>query len=83
MKNNTTKKSFVSVKDTGSGMDQGDFAQISILLQNYLRGTGLGFRLSISNSTIEDNGGKILVQNNADGKEASYIQFFSTIKLSF
>jgi hypothetical protein len=38
MKNNTTKKSFVSVKDTGSGMDQGDFAYISILLQNYLRG---------------------------------------------
>jgi hypothetical protein len=24
--NNTTKKSFVRVKDTGSGMDQGDFA---------------------------------------------------------
>jgi signal transduction histidine kinase len=42
------------------------------LLQNYLRGTDLGVRLSISNSIIEDNGGKMLVQNNADGKETTF-----------
>jgi hypothetical protein len=38
MKNNTTKESFVSVKDTASGMDQGDLLRFQSLLQNYLRG---------------------------------------------
>jgi hypothetical protein len=38
MKNNTTKKSFVSVKDTGSGMDQGDLLRIQSFASKLSKG---------------------------------------------
>jgi two-component system, OmpR family, sensor histidine kinase VicK len=65
------KEVVISVKDTGSGIDSEIFPRLfSKFASKSSRGTGLG--LFISKSIIEDHGGKIWAENNADGKGATF-----------
>jgi signal transduction histidine kinase len=65
------KEVIVSVKDTGSGIDPEILPRLfSKFASKSSKGTGLG--LYISKSVIEDHGGKIWAENNADGKGATF-----------
>ncbi|HZD82205.1 MAG TPA: HAMP domain-containing sensor histidine kinase [Nitrososphaeraceae archaeon] len=65
------KEVIISVKDTGSGIDSEIFPRLfSKFASKSSQGTGLG--LFISKSIIEDHGGKIWAENNADGKGATF-----------
>ena len=65
------KEVIVSVKDTGSGIDPEILPKLfSKFASKSSKGTGLG--LYISKSVIEDHGGKIWAENNADGKGATF-----------
>jgi signal transduction histidine kinase len=68
---NDKKEVIISVKDTGSGIDSEIFPRLfSKFASKSSQGTGLG--LFISKSIIEDHGGKIWAENNADGKGATF-----------
>ena len=61
----------VSVKDTGTGIDSEILPRLfSKFASKSYKGTGLG--LFISKSIIEDHGGRIWAENNADGKGATF-----------
>src|SRR5919106_5671010 len=61
----------VSVKDTGTGIDSEILPRLfSKFASKSYKGTGLG--LFISKSIIEDHGGKMWAENNADGKGATF-----------
>jgi signal transduction histidine kinase len=65
------KEVIVSVKDNGSGIDPEILPRLfSKFASKSSKGTGLG--LYISKSVIEDHGGKIWAENNADGKGATF-----------
>jgi two-component system, OmpR family, sensor histidine kinase VicK len=65
------KEVIVSVKDSGSGIDPEILPRLfSKFASKSSKGTGLG--LYISKSVIEDHGGKIWAENNADGKGATF-----------
>jgi two-component system sensor histidine kinase VicK len=69
--NNNKEVVIVSIKDTGSGIDSDIFPRLfEKFVSKSSRGTGLG--LFISKSIIEDHGGKIWAENNADGKGATF-----------
>jgi signal transduction histidine kinase len=62
---------FVSVKDTGYGIDQSILSKLfSKFASKSKEGTGLG--LYISKNIIESHGGKIWAKNNEDGKGATF-----------
>ena len=61
----------VSIKDKGTGIDSEILPRLfSKFATNSFEGTGLG--LFISKSIIEDHGGMIWAENNADGKGATF-----------
>jgi signal transduction histidine kinase len=61
----------VSVKDTGLGIDPEIMPKLFTKFSTKsLTGTGLG--LYISKNIIEAHGGKMLAQNNPDGKGATF-----------
>ena len=65
------QKVIVSIKDTGTGIDSEIFPRLfSKFASKSYKGTGLG--LFISKSIIEDHGGKMWAENNADGKGATF-----------
>jgi two-component system sensor histidine kinase VicK len=78
--NNNEEVVIVSIKDTGSGTDP---EILSRLFEKFTskssRGTGLG--LFISKSIIEDHGAKIWVENNLDGKGATFSFSLPTYQL--
>jgi signal transduction histidine kinase len=64
----------VSVKDTGSGIDSEILPRLfSKFVTKSYQGTGLG--LFISKGIIEAHGGKVWVENNADGEKGSTFYF--------
>jgi signal transduction histidine kinase len=68
---NSNNQVIVSVKDTGSGIDPEILPRLfSKFATKSFEGTGLG--LFISKSIIEDHGGRIWAENNADGKGATF-----------
>ena len=68
---NNNNQVIISVKDTGSGIDQEILPRLfSKFATKSFEGTGLG--LFISKSIIEDHGGRIWAENNADGKGATF-----------
>jgi signal transduction histidine kinase len=75
----------VSVKDTGSGIDQGILPRLftKFATKSY-QGTGLG--LFISKNIIETHGGRIWAENNnnnnGDGKERRGATFYFTLPLN-
>jgi two-component system sensor histidine kinase VicK len=61
----------ITVKDTGKGIDPQVLPKLfSKFVTNSEKGTGLG--LFISKSIVEAHGGKILAENNADGKGSTF-----------
>jgi signal transduction histidine kinase len=61
----------ISIKDTGSGLDPEILPRLfSKFVSKSFKGTGLG--LFISKSIIEEHGGKIWAENNANGKGATF-----------
>jgi signal transduction histidine kinase len=69
--NNNNNQVIISVKDTGSGIDPEILPRLfSKFATKSFEGTGLG--LFISKSIIEDHGGRIWAENNADGKGATF-----------
>ena len=61
----------VSIKDVGTGIDSEILPRLfSKFASKSFEGTGLG--LFISKSIIEDHGGKMWAENNADGKGATF-----------
>jgi signal transduction histidine kinase len=69
--NNSNNQVIISVKDTGSGIDPEILPRLfSKFATKSFEGTGLG--LFISKSIIEDHGGRIWAENNADGKGATF-----------
>ena len=72
--NNTKEeegKVIVSIKDTGTGIASEILPRLfTKFASKSYKGTGLG--LFISKSIIEDHGGKMWAQNNADGKGATF-----------
>jgi two-component system sensor histidine kinase VicK len=72
--NNTKEeeqKVIVSIKDAGTGIDSEILPRLfSKFASKSFEGTGLG--LFISKSIIEDHGGKMWAENNADGKGATF-----------
>ena len=69
--NNDNNQVIISVKDTGSGIDPEILPRLfSKFATKSFEGTGLG--LFISKSIIEDHGGRIWAENNADGKGATF-----------
>ena len=70
-KDNNNNQVIISVKDTGSGIDPEILPRLfSKFATKSFEGTGLG--LFISKSIIEDHGGRIWAENNADGKGATF-----------
>ena len=74
----------VSVKDTGSGINQGILPRLftKFATKSY-QGTGLG--LFISKNIIEAHGGRIWAENNnnnGDGKERRGAIFYFTLPLN-
>jgi signal transduction histidine kinase len=68
---NNNNQVVISVKDTGSGIDPEILPRLfSKFATKSFEGTGLG--LFISKSIIEDHGGRIWAENNADGKGATF-----------
>jgi signal transduction histidine kinase len=68
---NSNNQVIISVKDTGSGIDPEILPRLfSKFATKSFEGTGLG--LFISKSIIEDHGGRIWAENNADGKGATF-----------
>ena len=68
---NNNNQVIISVKDTGSGIDPEILPRLfSKFATKSFEGTGLG--LFISKSIIEDHGGRIWAENNADGKGATF-----------
>jgi two-component system, OmpR family, sensor histidine kinase VicK len=64
----------VSVKDTGTGIDSEILPRLfSKFASKSYKGTGLG--LFISKSIIEDHGGKMWAENNADGEKGATFSF--------
>ncbi|HYX54736.1 MAG TPA: HAMP domain-containing sensor histidine kinase, partial [Nitrososphaeraceae archaeon] len=64
----------VSVKDTGTGIDSEILPRLfSKFATKSYKGTGLG--LFISKSIIEDHGGKMWAENNADGEKGATFSF--------
>ena len=64
----------VSVKDTGTGIDSEILPRLfSKFASKSFEGTGLG--LFISKSIIEDHGGKMWAENNADGEKGATFSF--------
>jgi two-component system sensor histidine kinase VicK len=62
---------FVSVKDTGYGIDRSILSKLfSKFASKSKEGTGLG--LYISKNIIESHGGKVWAKNNGDGKGATF-----------
>ena len=63
---------FVSVKDTGAGIDPEILPRLftKFATKSETGGTGLG--LYISKSIVESHGGRILAQNNSDGKGSTF-----------
>jgi two-component system, OmpR family, sensor histidine kinase VicK len=69
----------VSVKDTGTGIDSEILPRLfSKFATKSYKGTGLG--LFISKSIIEDHGGKMWAENNADGEKGATFSFSLPIK---
>ena len=69
--NDNNNQVIISVKDTGSGIDPEILPRLfSKFATKSFEGTGLG--LFISKSIIEDHGGRIWAENNADGKGATF-----------
>jgi len=72
--NNTKEeegKVIVSIKDTGTGIASEILPRLfTKFASKSYKGTGLG--LFISKSIIEDHGGKMWAENNADGKGATF-----------
>ncbi len=72
--NNTNegkKEVIVSIKDTGTGIASEILPRLfTKFASKSYKGTGLG--LFISKSIIEDHGGKMWAENNADGKGATF-----------
>jgi signal transduction histidine kinase len=62
----------VSVKDTGAGIDPEILPRLftKFATKSETGGTGLG--LYISKSIVESHGGRILAQNNSDGKGSTF-----------
>jgi two-component system, OmpR family, sensor histidine kinase VicK len=68
------KKVIISVKDSGSGIDNEIFPKLfSKFATKSFQGTGLG--LFICKNIIENYGGKIWAENNTDGKGGTTIIF--------
>ena len=64
----------ISIKDTGSGIDSEILPRLfSKFASKSFEGTGLG--LFISKSIIEDHGGKMWAENNADGEKGATFSF--------
>jgi two-component system sensor histidine kinase VicK len=61
----------VSVKDTGSGIDPEIMSRLFTKFTTKSQ-TGTGLGLFISKSIIEAHGGRIWVENNKDGKGATF-----------
>ena len=65
------EKVIVSIKDTGTGIASEILPRLfTKFASKSYKGTGLG--LFISKSIIEDHGGKMWAENNADGKGATF-----------
>jgi signal transduction histidine kinase len=68
---NNNNQVVISVKDTGSGIDPDILPRLfSKFATKSFEGTGLG--LFISKSIIENHGGRIWAENNADGNGATF-----------
>jgi two-component system, OmpR family, sensor histidine kinase VicK len=64
----------ISIKDTGSGIDSEILPRLfSKFATKSFEGTGLG--LFISKSIIEDHGGRMWAENNADGEKGATFSF--------
>ena len=64
----------INIKDTGSGIDSEILPRLfSKFATKSFEGTGLG--LFISKSIIEDHGGKMWAENNADGEKGATFSF--------
>jgi signal transduction histidine kinase len=62
----------IIVKDNGTGIDPQILPRLfSKFATKSYRGTGLG--LYISRNIVESHGGRILAENNTDGKGATFI----------
>jgi two-component system sensor histidine kinase VicK len=71
-KNNGEKKEFiVSVKDTGTGVDNDIMPHLFTKFVSKSQ-IGIGLGLFISKSIVEAHGGRIWAENNPDGKGASF-----------
>jgi signal transduction histidine kinase len=71
-KNNDNNKSItVAVKDTGTGLDPQIMPRLFTKFATK-SDTGTGLGLFISKSIVEAHGGRILAENNADGKGATF-----------
>ena len=71
-------KIIVSIKDTGTGIDQEIFPKLFTKFVTYSLGSGTGLGLFISKSIIEKHGGKIWATSNANnGKDRGSTFSFS------
>jgi two-component system, OmpR family, sensor histidine kinase VicK len=67
----TQRQAIITIKDTGTGIDSQILPRLfSKFATKSHRGTGLG--LYISKNIVESHGGRILAENNTDGKGATF-----------
>jgi signal transduction histidine kinase len=64
---------WVSVRDSGPGIDKGDLNQIFQPFFTTKR-TGLGIGLTLCHTIVEDHGGRIWAENNPDGGATFFIE---------
>ena len=65
------RKFYVTVKDSGSGMDSSIIPNLFSKFTTKLKG-GTGLGSYISKNIVEAHGGKIWAQNNKDGEGAKF-----------
>jgi two-component system, OmpR family, sensor histidine kinase VicK len=74
------EEAIVSVKDTGTGIDEEILPRLFSRFTTKSQKSGTGLGLFISKGIIESHGGRMWAKNNADGKGATFVFTLPIVK---